>query len=92
MRQREVCESLAAVPSGREIGRALGQLKNGKAAGKSNILPEMLKAGRRDEDVLSDYAEGSCFDSVGGAKSPSRLYLCQSPRRATYILATTGGA
>ena len=53
VRQREVCESLAAVPSGREIGKALGQLKNGKAAGKSNILPEMLKAGRRDEDFLT---------------------------------------
>ena len=77
VRQREVCESLAAVPSGREIGKALGQLKNGKAAGKSNILPEMLKAGRRDEG-FSDYAEGPCFNSVGRAKSPSRLGGCHT--------------
>ena len=30
----------------------LGKLKNGKAAGFSNILPEMLKAGAGSEDFM----------------------------------------
>ena len=33
--------------------KALGKLKNGKAADKSTILPEMLKAGKKDEGFVS---------------------------------------
>ena len=40
-------------PSVREVRKTLGKLKNGKAAGKSNILPEMLKAEKRDEGYMS---------------------------------------
>ena len=32
---------------------ALGKLKNGEAAGYSNILPDMLKAVARNEDYVS---------------------------------------
>ena len=32
--------------------KALSKLKNGKAAGNSNILPEMFKVGRRNEDFV----------------------------------------
>ena len=35
----------------------LGKLKNWKAAGCSNILPEMLKAGALNEDILSMLTE-----------------------------------
>ena len=37
----------------RKVKMALGKLKNGKAAGYSNILPEMLKAGARNKDFVS---------------------------------------
>ena len=52
MRQREVSEALGTIPEMKDIEKALGKLKNGKAAGKSNILPEMLKVGERKEDFL----------------------------------------
>ena len=45
-----VCVCVCVLPSAREVGKALGKLKNEKA---SNILPEMLKAGRRDEGFVS---------------------------------------
>ena len=45
VRQREVNGSIVGKPTEREVKRVLGKLKNGKAVGYSNILPEMLKAG-----------------------------------------------
>ena len=49
--------SLAAKPTAREVKRALGKLKTGKAKCYSNILPEMLKAGSRIEDFVSMLTE-----------------------------------
>ena len=49
VRQREVNADQANTPSLLEVTRALGQLKNGKAAG---ILPEMLKAGRKNTEFV----------------------------------------
>lgn len=48
VRQREVRDSLGNIPTSREMEKALEQLKNGKAAGQSTILPEMLKAGMKN--------------------------------------------
>ena len=42
--------SLEDVPSSEDVGMALQQLKNGKAAGNCRILPEMLKVGRTNSD------------------------------------------
>ncbi len=53
MQQREADESLADKPTVREVRKALTKLKNGKAAGHSDILPEMLKAGAENEDCVS---------------------------------------
>ena len=50
--QREVCESLGVKPTPGEVRQALAKLKNGKAAGSSEILPEMLKAGKQCEDFV----------------------------------------
>ena len=50
VRQREVNEDLGRVPSATEVTRALAKLKSGKAPGSSEILPEMLKVGRGNED------------------------------------------
>ena len=57
VRQREVRDDLDSVPTHREIFKALGKLKNGKAAGTSGILPEMLKAGRANGDFLAMLTE-----------------------------------
>ena len=56
MSRREVDESLESVPSSLSVQKALGKLKNGKAAGNSGILPEMLKVGRKREfvDMLTE--------------------------------------
>ena len=55
--QREVRADLANIPSQLEVAKALGKLKNGKAAGTSCILPEMLKAGRENKDFVGMIAE-----------------------------------
>ena len=54
VQQREVDDSLGEPPKSQEIAKAL---KNGKAPGSSNILPEMLKAGRKDKDFVSMIAD-----------------------------------
>ena len=52
MTQRQVNENLADEPTSAEVAKALGKLRNGKAAGTSNILPEMLKVGAQNEDFV----------------------------------------
>ena len=41
-------EDHGSIPTAREVTRVLGKLKNGKAPGSSNILPEMLKVVIKD--------------------------------------------
>ena len=48
VRQREVDEDLCSVPTAKEVTLALGKLKNGKAPGSSNVLPDMLKVAMKD--------------------------------------------
>ena len=48
VRQREVDEDLGSIPTVREVTWAQGKLKNGKAPGSSNVLPEMLKVAMKD--------------------------------------------
>ena len=48
--QRPMRLDLARAPSERELIKALGKLKNGKAAGSSNILPEMIKTASDNEE------------------------------------------
>ena len=52
VRQREVDEVLAGVPSATEVRKGLSKLKNGKAAGSSGILPEMLKVGQKYSEFV----------------------------------------
>ena len=57
VRQRETGAVLGTVPTSAEVAKALGKLKNGKALGSSNILPEMLKAGGRVEEFTRMIAD-----------------------------------
>ena len=41
-------KDLGSVPTASEVTWALGKLKNGKAPGSSNVLPEMLKVVMKD--------------------------------------------
>ena len=52
VRQREVDEVLAGVPSATEVRKGLSKLKNRKAAGSSWILSEMLKVGRKYSEFV----------------------------------------
>lgn len=52
VRQKEVRADLANIPSQLEVIKALGKLKNGKAAGTSVIQPEMLKVGHENGDFV----------------------------------------
>ena len=52
VRQREVDEDLSRALSSVEEAKALRKFKNGKAPGSSDILQEMLKVGRRNEDFM----------------------------------------
>ena len=46
--QRQEADHLAEAPTLREVSRAISRLQNGKSAGASGILPEMLKRGGPD--------------------------------------------
>ena len=50
--QGQVSDNPADEPTPAEVGKALGKLRNGKAADTSNILPEMLKVGAKSEDFV----------------------------------------
>ena len=52
MIQRQVSENLADEPTSAEVAKALRKLRNGKVAGTSNILPEMLKVRAKNEDFV----------------------------------------
>jgi len=52
VRQREVDPSLACLPCEYDVQLALSQVKSGKAAGKSGILPEMVKIGQTSSDFV----------------------------------------
>ena len=57
--EREVDVTLGRVPSRREVIKAFGELKNGKAPGNSDILPEMLKVGKKNSDQVHQHATGA---------------------------------
>ena len=50
--QRKVDSSLADLPDEEDVQLALSQVKNGKAAGSSGILPEMLKVGQVSHEFV----------------------------------------
>ena len=50
--QRQVSENLADESTSAEVAKALRKLRNGKVAGTSNILPEMLKVGAENDDFV----------------------------------------
>ena len=50
--EREVDDILGITPNAREVIRALGKLKNGKASGSSDILPDMLKVGKNNTALV----------------------------------------
>ena len=52
VRQCEVDSSLADLPHEHDVQLALSQVKGGKAAGSSGILPEMLKIGQTNGDFM----------------------------------------
>ena len=58
--QREVITSLGDMPSREDVDVALRQLKSGKAAGTSGILPEMLKVGRTHSDFVAMLTDLVC--------------------------------
>ena len=51
-RQRPVRHQLAELPTMEELMQAIGKVKNGKAAGSSGILPEMIKEACSDATFL----------------------------------------
>ena len=53
VKQRRVRKELDDKPTEEEFVAALAKLKNGKAGGNSQILPEMVKTGCRSEAVLA---------------------------------------
>ena len=52
MGQYEVDSSPAVLPDEEDVQVALSQVKNGKAAGSSGILPEMLKVGQESHEFI----------------------------------------
>ena len=44
LRQRPIRDEMEELPSVEELYRTISKIRNGKAAGESGILPEMVKA------------------------------------------------
>ena len=78
------------MPKSKEVEKALNKLKNGKAAGNSNIMPEMLNVGRRNEDFV-----GMFTDLVSTVweenRIPQEWVDSPFPRKETYTAVTIGG-
>ena len=94
VRQREVNRSIAGKPTAKEV-KSLGKLKNSKAAGYSNILPEMLKAGTGSEDfvcMLTDMMSAVWEDRCVSQKWADAILIPISPRKGICTAVTTGGA
>ncbi len=52
VRERPSKRGLESLPGRTEVARALGKIKNGKASGSSNILPEMAKDEKNNLNFL----------------------------------------
>lgn len=52
VRQRELRPEIAEPPTKEELEETVGKLKNAKAGGTSNILPEMVKAACCEDEFL----------------------------------------
>ena len=72
------------------IAREVRKLKNGKATGYSDILPEMVKAGARSEDfmcMMSAVWEDKCVPQEWA----DAILVPISPRKETCTAVTIGG-
>ena len=68
VRQCKVDSSLVDLPHEQDVQLALSQVKSGKAAGSSGILPEMLKVGQNNSDFV-----GTCEGSLDREMCPTGL-------------------
>ena len=57
VKQRPTDKELGQPPTKNEVRRALAKLRNGKVPGSSNILLDMVKAGRCNGAVFGDGLE-----------------------------------
>ena len=57
VRQRPIRPEMEELPSITELCDAIGKLRNGKAAGESGILPEMVKAACSQGEILNKLLE-----------------------------------
>ena len=76
-----LAENLAELPTLREVCRAVARLKNGKAAGASGVLPEMVKAGgellkNKLVELFGDVWRRASAAGVG------RCYPCANPEES----------
>ena len=73
---------------------ALGKLRNRKAAGISNISPEMLKVGAKNEDFVSMLTDlfRQCGKKQEYHMSGWRLFSSPSSRKGICTCATIGEA
>ena len=94
LRQREVDENLGSISTAREVTQALGKLKNGKAPGSLNVLPEMLNVAINDGEfgqIVWTWRRQSVRVSLC-LRSGLMPSLSLSPRREICVAVTTGRA
>ena len=90
VRQREVDEDLGSVPTAKEVTRALGKLKNGKAPVSSNVLSEMLMVAMKNGEFGQ-----MVLDLVKAVRKDKRVpqeWVDAILKKGNCVAVTTGGA
>ena len=89
MKQRPVAVELESPPCKLEIVGALGKLRNGKASGASNILSEMLKAGK-DNKLLVQMIQDLDWEERAVPKEWVDAVIVQFLKRVICAVVITG--
>ena len=93
VKQRPLRPEIAKLPSKEEIEKAVGKLKNTKAGGSSNILPEMVKAACCEDDFLDmllDLVHTAWNEESQVPKEWTDAVLIPIPKKGTSQSVTTG--
>ncbi len=82
MRERPSDRGLESLPGRTEVARALGKMKNGKASGSSNILPEMAKDEKNNLNFLDMLVDDdNCLERAQCSKEWADAIIVPIPKK-----------
>ena len=93
-RQRPLRPEMGMLPTEKELQNAIRKLRNGKAAGESGILPEMVKVACDEEEFLSKLLQlvHEVWTECTVPRDWRDAILVPIPKKVTSAVATIGEA